>query len=861
MTSKTSYTHAHTLTTNALSQTHSLTHTHTIGCPSVLAAENTTALCALRFPLLQCQSEVNGMYLRCFLHCQKDMFLLPLDAPAFAFALSSEAWGTTDHLPSNVPILSNGEYRCVVHLCLSRLIQDWSQNLSVGLWCDVLAPTVLSTMRTCTQQLAEPSDRAGNLPPVELIRCCISCIITLTSYLRANMKLGDLKGEDAYTKTAQKTLVAVGASCSELLDAVGLLLSDLVFHCVGVIRTKAFTHTQTVEGSSGDPVYTSSVLALEATTALMATMSLLLGEDAHIERVRLREFLSRQAGVDETVGTAVTSKSDAGVASQSINLKLRTPSFQSVNLEQLSYVETDTPNPSTPRTPRTPGTPNLLAETAKRLDVARQALRRGNNRLLASLVTCCQIDVARVAPKATLSAISALHLLIGMETDDEESVSPRYSSIFLSPPPRSLVDILCDFGLPGFLIETAVLYRSHTDSTVETDEQQRNEQSNVIQTKLHRWSTHPLFTSDRFIQSTVPPVQFLSSPRNRSKSAALTDESSTPNSESSVPLESLPKALHGILDDIDCNLKSDFKIASLELKTPGDSSSSCTEALTVARECVELLRLMAICPANAAVQSLNRSVGSISPSNSFGSNIEVRRSFPITMSTFSLSVLNDSIRLTLMQLLTPPMVFVMMTDAPLFLRSLNSPVPIIRPLLVWDDRIRNDMLAVLEVENRIHISTLNSLEQKAVSTASDEVASSAVTGLKSPEESSSPAVEHELTRATLHSHMSSECLVDNVYIRHLAPRGGKRVHKDSVEGREENCADDIGVRDLARFLENLQASISSSKVVIKHVQNTSNATQLVQLKAQLALKEKVLTEMLADHDELGYGYADLYLDS
>jgi hypothetical protein len=818
----------------------------------VASAENTSILCALRFPLLQSQSVVNGIYLRCFLHCQEDEFLLPLDAPAFARALSAEVWGTTDHLPVDLPILSNGEYRCAVHLCLSRLIQLWSQDLSVGLWCEVLAPSVLSTMRACTEQLTAPSARADDLPPVELIRCCISCVMTLASYLRANMAIGNPKAEDPCTATTQKSLVAVGASCSELLDVVGLLLSDLVFHSVAELRSKV----------SSESVYTSSVLALEATTALIATMSLLLGEDAHIERVRLREFLSRQSGLDETVDAAGVCKIDAGVASQSVNLKLRPPSMQSINLEQLSYVETGTPNPSTPRTPRTPGTPNLLAETAKRLDMARQALRRGNSRLLASLVSCCQIDVARIAPKATLSAISALHLLIGMETDDEEPISPRYSSIFLSPPSRSLVDILCDFGLPGLLIETAVLYKSPADSTATAviDEQLTNDQSNHLLTKLHRWSTHPLFTSDRFIQSTVPPVEFLSSPRNRSKSATFREGISTSHGESSEPLESLPKALHGILDDVDCSLKSDFKIPSLQQKSSDDASPSCAKALTVARECVELLRLMAICPASAALQSLNRSLGSISPSNSFGSNSEVKRSYPITMSTFSLSLLSYPIRLCLEQLLTPPMVFVMMTDAPLFLRSLSSPVPIIRPLLVWDDRMRKDLLVVLEAENRSRIATLNSLEQRAISAALDDVSATTVAGLKLPEESSPLAVEHELTRATLHSHMSSECLVDNVYIKHLAPRG-KRIHKDTVEGREENCSDDIGVRDLARFLENLQASISSSKVVIRHVQNTPNVTQLAQLKAQLALKEKVLTEMLADHDELGYGYADLYLDS
>lgn len=817
-------------------------------------AENGSLLCAHRFPLLQSQSEVSSLYLQCFLHCQRSELFLPLDAPAFAVALSSEAWGTTDHLPSNVPVMSDGEYRCAVHLCLSRLIQIWSQDLSVDLWCEVLAPTLLSTMTTCTEQLAVSTGRAKDLPPAELIRCCISCVVTLASYLRANMSPRGSKSEVPRNHSAQKSLVAVGGSCSELLDAFGLLLSDLVLHCVGVVKSLSSEHLSVGEESSKS-VYTSSVQALEATAALIATMSLLLGEDAHIERVRLREFLSRQAGQNEATETlGAASKGDTGIALQTTNLKLRSPSVQSMQLEQLSYVETVTPIPSTPRTPRTPGTPCLLAETAKRLDIARQALRKGNNRLLASLVSCCQIDVAKIAPKATLSALTALHLLIGMEADDEEPISTRSSSIFLAPHPRSLVDILYDFGLPGILLETTVLFESLAISTSELKEPKKSTESHCLLT--HRWSTHPLFTSDRFIQSTVPPVQFLSSPRNRSRSAAFTEGISTSEGDKTV-LESLPKVLHSILDDVEYGLKSDFTISSSQLKPPSPSRA---RALTVARECVELMRLMAICPASSAVQSLSRSLGSISPSNSFGSTNDVKRAFPINMTTFSLSLLNFPLRSSLEQYITPPMVFVMMTDAPLFLRSLNTPVPILRPLLVWDERMRRDLLAVLEIENRSRIATLVSCKERAVSLVSEEIATSSTAALTAPDEGCAVSAEHELARTTLHSYLSSECLVDNVYIKHIAPRG-KRVQQDAVEGREENCADDIGVRDLARFLENLQASISSSKVVIKHVQNTSNATQLVQLKAQLALKEKVLTEMLADHDELGYGYSDLYLDS
>jgi hypothetical protein len=48
-------------------------------------------------------------------------------------------------------------------------------------------------------------------------------------------------------------------------------------------------------------------------------------------------------------------------------------------------------------------------------------------------------------------------------------------------------------------------------------------------------------------------------------------------------------------------------------------------------------------------------------------------------------------------------------------------------------------------------------------------------------------------------------------------------------------------------------------ILLRDSGNSATTAQLNILRAQLALKEGVFTWMLADHDELGYAYSDLYL--
>ena len=173
--------------------------------------------------------------------------------------------------------------------------------------------------------------------------------------------------------------------------------------------------------------------------------------------------------------------------------------------------------------------------------------------------------------------------------------------------------------------------------------------------------------------------------------------------------------------------------------------------------------------------------------------------------------------------------------------------------------MKKDMLSVLCGENEEYTAVLSrymSEESEVVVTDTSVVPST--------------------NRATLHGHLSVECLVDNVYIRLLVPPGLTETQDlDSRNPWKEMYIDDIGGRDLSRFVESLQTSISSSKLIIEHIVRSGNTqTQsastgihagvsglLTVLRAHLLLKERVLTQILANHDELGYAYADLYLDT
>jgi hypothetical protein len=794
-------------------------------------------------------------------------FLVPLQAVLFAQALNKEILKALD--------TSNYCDITLLYLCLGRLVQLWSHELPLDMWCNILAPTLLHVLEACSEDLRE----ATSTSPIPLLKCCSSCIITVGNYLRANISLLDKPDKDktptpAPTSSNGAPLKPVGASFAELLEAAGPVLSSVVYQCTRILNARSLTHVSGKEDGStvafdGSTVCEVTVRTLEATTALLASISLLLGEEAHIERVRVREFVSSQ---EETPSGAVTPSVSAAtlgtVTPVGSGSKVPSPTVSSSDLEANQHLAAVQSKLLSKRTGY------VVGETVARLELAREATRCGQHRLLVSLVGCCHVDVARCTPRATLSALSALHLLIGMESDDEEY--PSQSSIFSYPPTRTLVDILSSLGLPEITLETSILclddFTTLTSSIPESVAQSLPAASHLKTLRTNRWSTHPLFTTDRYIRSSQPPVQFLPSPPPCSTFTSAAEDDYDSDYDPVTALDSLPKALHDILENAATALKQKFrKTINSENSVIGRRRSGSSFVLmgpTVARECVELLRLMSICPlASNDIQTSKKSSVTSSHGNGMANNDVIDTGYPIATSAISLSKLNSPIGHSLEQLLTAPMLFAMMTDAPLFLNSVCSPVPICRPIILWNPPMKLALLAVLKAENKAYLSALSAIYLGGLgagvgdSSAEDVItvpsSASKVEGLPLSEESTS---EKSLSRSTLHSQLASECLVDNVYIRFLAhaPLLGPKIV--STEKSKEDVKDDLGARDLARFLESLQTSISSSKRVIEHLTKASKSSQLGALKVQLVLKETILSQMLADHDELGYGYSDLYLD-
>ena len=838
------------------------------------------------------------VYLRPFIACRMEEFLVPLQAVLFAHALNKEV----------LEVLNNSS-KCdttLLYLCLGRLVQLWSNELPLDLWCNILAPTLLHILKTSSDNLK----KSTSLSSIPLLKSCASCIVTIGNYLRSNITILDKGSKDKPPTLVLTTfngdpLHPVGSSFAELLDSAGPVLSSVVFQCIEILNTRNLGSINEKEDGStaifdGTSVCDTAVRTLEAATALLASISLLLGEEAHIERVRVREFVSSQ---EETPTGAVTPNASASASASASVVTLggsNTPLGGPLGGPLGTGSKAPSPTASSPDLDAQQHQ-HLIAlqnkilskragyangETVARLELAREAIRCGQHRLLASLVGCCHVDVARCTPRAALSALSALHLLIGMESDDEDFPAP--SCIFSYPPTRTLVDILCSLGLPEVALETSILClndftalssSSAPPSTATDDvDQDLPTASHLKSIRTSRWSTHPLFTTDRYIRSSHPPVQFLPSPRPCSSTVSATDEDWDSDYDPVSALDSLPKALHDILENAAAALKQKFrKINTSEKSVIGRRRSGSSFVLmgpTVARECIELLRLMAICPLPSNdIQTSKKSNVTSSLGAGIASNDVIDTGYPITTTAISISKLNIPIGHSLEQLLTAPMLFAMMTDAPLFLHSISSPVPIHRPIILWNPQMRLALATVLKSENKVHLTALTAVFKDGLgvksadddSTATARSSSSNVEVLPLDEESAS---EKSLARSTLHSHLSTECLVDNVYIRYLAhpskttppPLGLKTEGTEKGEKSKEDMKDDIGARDLARFLESLQRSISSSKRVIEHLTKASKSSQLGALKAQLVLKESILSQMLADHDELGYGYSDLYLD-
>lgn len=692
------------------------------------------------FPSLDVDCQLMGVYLRLFLSSPRCIFLVPLDAEAFGYALSQNILKYVENfdrnrLPNDMKTIEKGnnslsddKYGCLLQLCFSRLVGFWPKELPAVLLSNHIVPVLLINLSNCAARIIRNSSSILSPLFAETLNSSTSSIIAFSWYLKASYSFipvplsvaetalnnidGTVSGHDddisAISNSCNEVsfklpLNPIGFGCARLLEASSGVLSDMIFCCLSnILAVSAIVENHS---TPCDYLFSKAViLNLNTTSAFLATITLMLAEAAHIERVKYKQLLS-------DCHEAKVSKSD--------------------------------------------GSYTFDNQTIGSLDIARKALRVDNNSLLARLVSCCNIKVAKVAPQVTLSAISTLHLLIGMESaDDNEPFSSIFSSIDAKvKPPSSLGEILFGMGLPIILLHTATLFLSEKQNitplldysaSVSAPDEDSDSQNKLITPiemnylPTNRWATHPLYTTDRFINSISPPVEFLPSPHPGHSDCQRGCPDGTP--------KSLNSSLQRILEKAENSLKSDF--VSCFSKVSGNCNTIESEikhlGTTVARECVELLRLMNILPSPPPNSTSAHVLTNINPSSSpdktqKATNHEFCPAFPINVSELSTTVLNKPISLLLEQLLTAPMVFLMMTNESLFLSVLNTQVSVRRPLVIWGPDMRSNMLEALKVEEKNYLDILmepslssdrrtNTKEAGIVETPSNEKSSSIDTG-------------------------------------------------------------------------------------------------------------------------------------
>jgi len=180
--------------------------------------------------------------------------------------------------------------------------------------------------------------------------------------------------------------------------------------------------------------------------------------------------------------------------------------------------------------------------------------------------------------------------------------------------------------------------------------------------------------------------------------------------------------------------------------------------------------------------------------------------------------------------LTTPLLHTLLTDPEQGLSILGTVTPIRRTVAIWSADMTGTLrsaiardLALIHSKN-IHQPTTNTAST-AATTSGDlwdmATSSKRLTDLY-------PAIRDEVT-------------VEGIYISMLL---------------EPHNEDDIGVRSLPRFVESLQASLATSKKVFEHVKSSPSELRKVgrrdALVAQLAVKQRVLENILKKHPELGY---------
>lgn len=199
----------------------------------------------------------------------------------------------------------------------------------------------------------------------------------------------------------------------------------------------------------------------------------------------------------------------------------------------------------------------------------------------------------------------------------------------------------------------------------------------------------------------------------------------------------------------------------------------------------------------------------------------------------------NSVQQLLEQLLTPSLVYVMLTDSLTFLTTIRSTISVSRPLVIWTLDMKRDMTRTVSAELR----KIEEYERSRPQRREDAQAVSLYyTDCHSPD-----TLLMKDGFKGFYPFLSDEIAIDDVYVRLLVEPAGR---------------DDIGARNLPRFVEEIQSSLTSTQRVIGHIaknpidakhrrSSISTGSKNI-LTAQLKLKQKVFEHMVNLHPELGF---------
>eukprot|EP01041_Mallomonas_annulata_P005861 gene5861-11836_t len=195
----------------------------------------------------------------------------------------------------------------------------------------------------------------------------------------------------------------------------------------------------------------------------------------------------------------------------------------------------------------------------------------------------------------------------------------------------------------------------------------------------------------------------------------------------------------------------------------------------------------------------------------------------------SLATADATLGAVMQHLLTPALMHTLLTDQDVGLQIVSSMTSVRRPIAIWSPDMRKQLEKILKEElHRIHT----------------DVSSSGSTGVECQDHPWDMAELLASGRLSgLYPLLVEEVSVDGVYIALLL---------------DPKHANDLGVRDPPRFLEELQSSLSSNRTILEHLKYSTTITHkskgkdVVTISAQIAVKQRVLEHMLKHYPELGY---------